>query len=769
MDRERWQRIEALFADLADRPAGERAQRLAAAALPAEEARGVAELLAAHDGEGRLAVEGRLRDDLPGAFVAGGRLGPYELVERIAVGGMGEVWLAERDEAGYRRRVAVKRIRRGLESEELLARFRVERQALARLAHRSIARLLDGGVDAEGVPYLVLEHVAGRPVSEACDAARLPLARRLELFEEICRAVAYAHANLVVHRDLKPSNIFLTEAGEVRLLDFGIAKILDPESAETSQPRTRTRQALATPEYASPEQVAGGVVTTATDVHALGALLYELATGRRPFAEHESSSLALARAIAEVEPPRASEAAARAAEPERAARAAARRTTPRELARALAGDFDTILATALAKEPARRYPSVERLAEDVARFRAGHTIRARPDSLAYRFRKLVGRHRAAAAALLLALVALLAAGVETARQSAIAARERDAARRERDAAREVTEFLVSLFEADPYAERGRTRDATTLGEFLAASEEAVRTELTDRPALRARLLTLLGRLHANLGRHDPAVTLAGEAVAALRALPGAAPRDLAESLNILATALQERGDFDAAEPLFREALALRVAELGELHEESAESVNNLAVVLSLRGREADQDEVERLLRRGLELRRRLSGEDHLDTAQSVNNLAVFYYQRRSPGDLELAERHLREALAIRERQLGLEHPWIANSRSNLGNVLLDLGRAGAAEPLFREAIRVWTATLGAEHPRVSSGLWGLSRALEARGDLAGALEAARRSAAIDAATLADAHPHRADAAERIAALEASLATAGAAGSGRSAP
>ena len=610
------------------------------------------------------------------------------------------------------------------------------------------------------MPYLVLEHVAGRPITEACDAARLPLDRRLELFEEICRAVAFAHANLIVHRDLKPSNILLTGEGEVRLLDFGIAKILDPATPGADLPETRTLQPLATPEYASPEQIAGGAVTTATDVHALGALLYELLTGRRPFAEHESSSLALARAIVEIDPPRPSEAAAAAPELDRAARAQARRTNPRELVRALAGDLDTIVATALAKDPGRRYPSVERLGEDVARLRSGHTIRARPDSLAYRLRKLIGRHRTAAASAALALIALLAAGVQTARQSAIAERERDAARQERDAANEVTEFLVRLFEADPYATGEQTRDAATLGEFLESSENAVRRELAGRPELRARLLTLLGRLSANVGRLDAALALAEEAVAERRRLLGPDHPDLAESLNILGTALQERGDYDRAERSFREALAIRARALGEVDADTAESVNNLAVLLSVRGREEDRDEAERLERRGLDLRRAVFGDDHLETAQSINNLAVLLYQRERPGDLEAAAELLGEALAIREGQLGADHPWVANTRSNLANVLVELGRAEAAEPLFREAIRAWTTSLGAEHPRVSAGYWGLSKALEARGDLAGALDAARRTAAIDAATLPAGHPSLEEGRVRIAELEAELAPGG---------
>lgn len=763
----RWERLAALFDELAPLPAAERDARLAApdlaAALDPVLAAELRGLLAAHDGARPLAIEARLVESRSGGFAPGVHVGSYTLVEPIGRGGMGEVWLAEQELGDSRRPVAVKRIRRGLESEELLRRFRVERAALARLTHRSIARLLDAGVDGEGVPFLVLEHVAGRPVTEACDTRGLGLDARLAIFEEICQAVAAAHASLVLHRDLKPSNILMTAGGEVRLLDFGIAKLLAPagdaggEEDGAARGETLTRAPLATPEYASPEQLAGQVATTATDVHALGALLFELLTGRRPFAEHESSDLALARAVAEVEAPPASAAALAGAPEEQRARAAARGLAPRALARALRGDLDTLVATALRKEPERRYRSVERLAEDVARFRAGRPLRARPASPAYRLRKFVARHRAAVAVGGVAALLVVALLAQVVRQSTIAARERDVARAERDAARAVTDFVARLFATDPYASDAGARDRQTLGDFLVASEGTVRRELAAEPALRSRLLTLLARLNANLGRYDPALALAREAVAGRRV--AATPAELADSLNILGTALQERGDVDEAEAAFREALALRRAALGDRHADTAESVNNLAVLLALRGRVEDRDETERLEREGLALRRALFGDDHLETAQSLNNLGAFLLGRQGPGDLAAAEALFREALAIRERQLGADHPAVATARSNLANVVHDRGRLAEAEGLFREAIRGWTASLGAGHPRVSAGWWGLSEVLEDRGELAAALAAVRASLAIDERTLPPGHRYLVESRARIAALEAKLGAA----------
>ncbi len=705
MNSGQWTRLSALFGELLEVAETERQVRLADSGLRADlgpELVGELERMLAAHAEGRqLALEKRLPVEADAVEAVPERIGPYRLLRPLGEGGMGEVWLAERDEPGYRRQVALKRIRRGLESAELRRRFGIEREALARLSHRGIAQLLDGGIDDAGVPYLALEYVDGRPLVEAAEALRLGRDERLALFGQVCAAVHYAHVHLVVHRDLKPSNILLTAAGEVRLLDFGIAKLLDPDLQELGATRTALR--LATPEYASPEQLTGEPVTTATDVYALGLLLHELLTGRRPLRDREGSLT--------------------------------------DGARGLRGDLDTIVATALRQEPERRYASVERLAEDVALFRAGRPIRARPESVPYRLRKFAGRHRvgvgaAAGIALLLAAFAVYAL-----RQSALVARERDSARAERDKARELSTFLIDLFGADPYADDAALRDTTTLGEFLDRSEAAVRRELVDRTDLRAALLSRLARLHGNLGRLDRARRLAEEALGLRRALPGDRRADIAESANALATVLQEQGELATAEALFREALTLREAVFPEGNADVAESVNNLAIVLVERADPARAVETERLERRGLAMRRELFGDDHLDTLQSRNSFAVFLLRRAGPGDLAEAEGHFRAVLEGRRRRLGNDHPTVANAENNLANLLDDLGREPEAIALFREAIRAWSTSLGPEHPRVATGLYGLYGALADSGDLAGAEQALRASLAIDERHLPAGHPY----------------------------
>ncbi len=759
MDASRWNELQELFAQLAELPADERRARLADQALDPALREPLARMLAAHFADEPLALEARLATTPPPVPV---EIGPYRLLRLLGRGGMGEVWLAEREGDGFRQQVALKRIRHGLAGDEVRERFRLERAVLARFAHPGIARLLDGGVDTEGVPFLVLEYVEGEPITAYCDRHRLGLAERLQLLEEVCRAVEVAHANLIVHRDLKPSNILVDGEGRVRLLDFGIAKLLDPVAFGLAAPETRTALRLATPEYAAPEQLRGEAVTTAADVWSLGVLLCELVTGRRPFAAHEGSVAGLERALTEVEPPRPSELVHALPAAARAAAAAARGTTPERLARALAGDLDVLVREATRPDPSRRTPSAERLAEDLRRFRLGLPVLARPDTVRYRLGKFVRRHRAAVAAGATAAALFVVFSIVTALQAVQLARERDAAKTERDAAREVSDVLTSLFSANPLAEEDAYRDSTTLREFIDGSAERVREELADRPLLRARLLTLLARFHGNLGRLDRGLALAEEALALQKAAGDTASAEHGATLTALATILQDQGEYARAEQLFRTALAVRERLGPEANPAVAEAVNNLAVVIETQRQPEREVEAEALLRRGLALRRQLFGDDHLDTAQSFNNLAVFLFRRKAAGDLAEAEALFRQALSIRLARLGEDHPNVAATRSNLANVLHDLGQLDEAEALFRAAIAGWERSLGPEHPRVAAGLFGLHELLADRGDFAAAEEAMLRSLAIDEKSLPADHPYLEDDRQALAKLRARAAAAGAA-------
>jgi serine/threonine protein kinase len=428
MDSDRWRRVEALFAAVADLEPGERRERLAAARAGDPDLVREVERLLAHDGDagasiaaavagaaehlagdagrlagaaGPLAGDPRTLHDASAAPLPGGRIGPYRIERELGHGGMGTVCLAARDDDAYRKRVAIKLMRASVPAA-LRQRFLAERRILAALDHPNIARLLDAGTTESGEPYVVMEYVDGRPIDVHCDQGRLPTRDRLELFRKVCAAVQFAHRNLVVHRDLKPGNVLVTADGEAKLLDFGIAKLLDP-AAPGAGPETGTTFRMMTPEYASPEQIRGEPVTTASDIYSLGVLLYELMAGRRPYRLKTPQSGELERAILEQEAERPSAAVLRPAGPAGEAATAeaigrARSTSPSRLRRRLAGDLDNIVLMALSKEASRRYASVAQLAEDVGRHLDGLPVLARPATLTYRTRKFLRRHRAGVAA-----------------------------------------------------------------------------------------------------------------------------------------------------------------------------------------------------------------------------------------------------------------------------------------------------------------------------------------------------------------------------------
>jgi serine/threonine protein kinase len=372
----------------------------------------------------------------PGALEPGTRLGAYRVEGLIASGGMGSVYRAERSDAQFEKSVAVKLIKRGMDSEEILRRFRYERQVLAALEHPGIARLLDGGVSEDGQPYFVMEYVEGAPIDRWCEEQELSTEARLRLFQKVCHAVHYAHQRLVVHRDLKPSNILVTADGEPKLLDFGVARMLDPEAGVELSRSTGEQGFFGTPSYASPEQLLGERVTTATDVYSLGVVLYRLLAGKRPYELSKVSRAEGARLVCEVEPARPS----RAAREEGKAGAA--------LAKRLEGDLDTIVMMALRKEPERRYASAEQLADDVQRHLSGHPVVARRNTLGYRASKFLGRNRAASA-IGAALVVSLLVGFLTSSQlyieASAATEEAEAASAEAKRSYEEIRRLASTF------------------------------------------------------------------------------------------------------------------------------------------------------------------------------------------------------------------------------------------------------------------------------------------------------------------------------------
>ncbi len=639
----------------------------------------------------------------------------YELLDKLGRGGMGTVFRARRADGEFQQSVAVKVIRRDrVGAGSLVDRFRTERQILANLNHPGIARLLDGGSTAGGRPFLVMELVDGEPIDRYCDRRRLGVAARIRLCRRVCLAVHYAHRNLVVHGDLKPGNVLVTGDGTPKLLDFGIAQLLAGDGAAVT-----TATPAMTPSYASPEQVAGEPLTTASDVYSLGVLLSRLLTGRLPYGPTDGGRVSLLLAIRDRPPEAPSAAASRPSE--RHEKAVECGLPSRQLVRRLRGDLDAVVLRALAKRPEDRYASAEQLAADLGRHLDGFPVLARNAGPLHRAAKAARRNpllTLAAGALLMTGLAFLG----TAKMQA----ERTA--RERDRAERVVETLVEMFEISDPAQVGV--DELTAGEVVERGLEAVDRGLGGDPRAAAAVYHASGRVLRGLGRYDQAVEVLEKALAERRALLGERHPEIAATLGELGVARLFAGDLEGAEPALREALEIRRRRLGEEHADTAASYNALGLLLSTR---QDAEAAEAHLRTSLEIRQRLFGPEHLDVAESLGNLGEVYHDL---GDLERAEEHYRRGLAIRRALLEPDHPSVAESVNNLGLALKDQGRYDAAAPLLREALELRTARLGPEHPDIAVALDNLAILERLRGDLAKAIDMHRKAVA----TFRQAHP-----------------------------
>ena len=721
MNSGRWEMVREVFRGALERdPEGRRGYLRQACAGDHGLCGEVESLLAAHLEAVDFLERPRGTARLVASPAAGRRIGAYEIERRIGRGGMGTVYSAVRTDEAFDKRVAIKLLRPDLDRDEIVRRFEAERRILARLDHPHVARLLDGGTTDDGLPYFVMEHVDGEPIDEYCDARRLSVSERLELFRTVCAAVQYAHRNLVVHRDLKPSNILVTGDGQPKLLDFGIAKILDP----WPPPSTRTATALRfmTPDYASPEQVRGEPVTTASDVYSLGVLLYLLLAGSLPFGLRDRSPVRVR--VEAPEPPSrvvgrpletlVREGAARTLAPESIA--GRRRSDPARLVRRLSGDLDNIVLMALREEPERRYASAEQLAADLDRHLRGHPVLACRDTLPYRWGKFFRRHRLAVLVGAAYVVAVLGFGIVMALQRSTIAGERDqaeaqrlATEAERRRADQATAFLVELFQAsDPYDETAGAD--VTAREFLRRGGERLASELADQPELRAELGHTIGVIYGRLGLFDEAVPLLESALETRREVRGGEHPEVAESLDELGLVLAIRADYPAAEEHLRQALALRRHLFGDRHVEVAASLEHLGGLLEKLG---DFRAAERLYRQALAIRQELLGPRSAGVAESLLALAL---NLKNQGEYEGAEPHYREALAIHRGLLGDEHVRVALDRVQLSHLLLARGDYEAAESLYRQSLPALRRAFGDEHVEVAYCLHSLAMALAARGE-----------------------------------------------------
>jgi eukaryotic-like serine/threonine-protein kinase len=642
----------------------------------------------------------------PTPSLSGQILGAYRLLSLVEQGGMGSVWLAERCDGRFEGRAAVKLLNMAVMGRAGEERFRREGNILARLTHPNIARLTDAGVSPTGQPYLVLEYVDGQPIDRYCDSHALCVETRLRLFLDVLEAVAHAHANLVVHRDIKPANVLVSVAGSVKLLDFGIAKLLDDDEGAWSTRSTGTASLTrdrwaATPAYAAPEQVAGGAITTATDVYALGVLLYVLLTGTHPAGEAIRSPATLMRAIAEVEPPRPSDIVGRT---ETAGVLAARcGTTPARLRRMLRSDLDTIISKALKKNPAERYSSVTVFADDIRRFLRHEPIAARGDTWRYRATMFAKRHARGLAASA-AVVVLLAAS--TTYYTMRLAAERDRAEREAIKARKASEVLTGLLTAtDPYEIRGS--DDPTIRGVLDAGAGQVQKELAGQPELQAEMLTLFGRIYRRLGVYDKAQPLLEQALVSGAAAFGHEHVNVAQTLHDLGTLLADKGDYAGAAERLEEALAMRRKLLGNENADVAITLSELGRVYQDLGLNARADPLQR---EALRIRQKVLGEEDRETAVSLSDVASV---RRLSGDLDGAEVLLNECLATNRKTRGDVHPNTASTLHDLALISVARRDHAKAEALLRTALDIARKTLGDKHPVVATTLNSLSHVFSA--------------------------------------------------------
>ncbi|GAB5536936.1 MAG: hypothetical protein Rubg2KO_31850 [Rubricoccaceae bacterium] len=807
----RWTRVQTLFEQALDRPKDEQSAWLRAQCGDDPDLYHEVEALLEGDTNQHTLFEGRVADlltpsDFNAALVtsrAGDRVGPWELADRIGEGGMGAVYRAHRAD-DFEQTAALKLIKPGMDSEAVVARFQAERQILARLQHPGIARLLDGGLTDERRPYFAMELVDGQPITSYCDDRQLGVADRLRLFVQVCEAVRYAHQSLVVHRDLKPSNILVSPDGEVKLLDFGIARVLEDDR---DLELTRTGQRVLTPSYAAPEQVRGEAPTTATDVYALGGLLYRLLCGVPPIDTEGRSAAEVELAVLNEIPKRPSDRVTMDA-------ARHRETSENELATRLRGDLDVICLKALEKEPERRYGSAGELLSDVQRQLDGQPIEARPATRRYRAGLFVKRHRAGVLGTAAALIALVAlTGFYTVRL----ANERDRAEAEAETAQQTAEFLENLFEgATPDGSQGLE---LTAADLLRAGTRQLEEDLEDQPGVRADLYRVVGKVYRKLGAYDSSVVYLERALAIRQQLDD--PLALSEVQSHLAASLRRAGDPERAIELNQAALAIQSEHLGpdapdvgvlhsaigaayhdlaQLDEAEAAyrtairiladqpdfaddadgAMNNLAGLLYnrqdyaeaaeiagrvVRSQEArydssrmtvgmaygtygmalhdsgDLDGAETAYRSAIRIFRRLSGEDHPSLAYPLLDLGSLQLER---GDFDEAQSSIREAMRIQEASLGSDSPELAISNAKLGFLYLESDRLEEAGQQFQTSLGVLRPALGDEHYRVAESAGGLAQVYTNLGDHARAEPLYREASAAFASSFGEDNPHSAN-------------------------
>ncbi len=767
---ELWEQVKEILALALERPEGERSSFVRLACGENAELRSEVEsLLVSYDGADSILENSPAAQPFsfsPTVAQTERRIGSYRILREIGRGGMAFVYLAERADQNYRKRVAIKMVKPGIGTDQLLQRFRNERQTLAALDHPNIVKLLDGGTTEDGLPYLVMDYVEGTAIDRYCDLHKLSIYDRLALFRDVCAAVQYAHQNLVIHRDLKPGNILITSDGLPRLLDFGIAKLLNPEFQQTSLV-TRADVHPMTPEYASPEQVRGDPVASTSDIYSLGVLLYEILTGSHPYHIAGSSWRNFERLVCEAEPLRPS-AMLNTDQARLKASAQMRAAEPGQLLSLLRGDLDCITMKALDKDPQRRYATASELSADLGRYLSHEPVLARPASAGYRVQKYVRRHPvgvSVAAGVVFLLTAFTVMQFFQLRSI----------RRERDRANLVSGFMEGMFKvSDPSEARGNSVKAR---EILDKASEEINTGLAEDPELQAQMMYVMGHVYSNLGLFPQAQALLERSVEIRHRMLGVENADTLRSMDDLGWVLNQEGHAAQAEKSQRETVATRQRVFGKENPDTLKSMSNLAWTLDRKGNYSEAEkldrevigirqrlgiaetreglgvmsnlaatlgheghyaEAEKLKRETLEIRRRILGPEDPDTLTAMNNLSTTLVYEGRYAD---AERLQRETLDLQQRILGADHPDTLRSMNNLAQTLAIEGRLAEAEKLQREALAAKQRVLGAEHQDTLWSMSSLASTLQQENHLADAEKLLRQTLEIQQRVLGTDRPN----------------------------
>ena len=616
---------------------------------------------------------------------SGDSIGHYRLIRRLADGGMSVVYLAERQDGHFRKRVALKILTTEFCNEEMVLRFRGERQILAQFNHPNIAQLLDGGETPGGQPYVVMEYISGSSLVDHIQNQNLSIRDRLQLFLKVCSAVEYSHQHLIVHRDIKPDNILVNMQGIPKLLDFGIAKLLRPDFVQMQMAQTQIGEKLLTPLYASPEQIQGGVIGTSSDVYSLGVLLFEILTGKLPYPEpHRGAQLV--EAVCLKEPLTASDAAG----------------SP-ELQRELDGDLDHIVHQALQKDPRRRFGSVLQLMQDIERHMQGFPVLARPDTLAYRLEKFGRRNKIATAAGAAIAAVVVFAGLALFRLA-------NQAQHERDTAVQVAEFMSGVFHgADDRTPTGENISALALLDRGAARVEK---DLAGQPEIQGRLMDMMGRSYRDSGNPQKASELLTRSLQLRIQVFGKDHWDVAETLQSLTQLHSMSGAYAEGEKTGRECLRIMSLLKGDQDIEVANTKNLLGLILAYEGK---YSEAEQLLESGLKTSTRLKGESYIYSTSLLNNLTIVWRSQGRLDDIELA---LRRLLAIERKEHGDWSPRTARSLTNLGQILTERGAALEAISYLEEGLKIRRKQFpNGESPMLAISISALAQCLQNLGRL----------------------------------------------------